>query len=406
VIPAVMPTYGRTNIAFQSGEGAWLQGADGRRYLDFGSGIAVCSLGHCHPRLVKALQDQAAQLWHVSNLYESPGQTALAEKLVQNSFADTVFFSNSGAEALEGALKIARRYQQMAVSQPDRYRVITVSQAFHGRTLATLAAGDSEKNCMGFAPLVEGFDTVPFGNLNALRAAITAETAAILVEPIQGEGGIRVADHDYLRGLRAAADEFGLLLIFDEVQTGMGRTGHLFAYEAAGIAPDIMALAKGLGSGFPVGAILASEKAASAMAPGSHGSTFGGNPLAMAVANTVLDIMLQDGFLAHVQEVSARLEAGLQKLVETYPAIFTEVRGVGLMRGLKCGPTHSDLIAKATENGLLTVPAADNVIRLLPPLVISAEEVDTAIAILLKTAADWAATSGQDTDADASVSHT
>jgi len=381
MITPVMPTYARSNLAFERGEGVYLFTTDGKRYLDFGSGIAVSALGHSHPKLVQALKDQAEKLWHTSNLYQIPGQVRLAERLVDNSFADTAFFCNSGAEALECAIKTARKFQSHN-GHPERYRIITAEGAFHGRTLATLAAGGQAKHLAGFGPAVDGFDQVSFGNLNELRAAITAETAGILVEPVQGESGIRPMGQDFLKGLRAAADEHGLMLIFDEVQTGMGRTGHLFAYQGSGVAPDIMALAKGLGGGFPIGACLATEKAASGMIAGSHGSTFGGNYLAAAAANAVLDVLLEKDFLKGVAQRGAYLIDKVAKLAKAYPKVIENARGEGLLVGLKCAVTNSDLVAKAVEKGLLTVPAGDNVVRLLPPLIVSEREIDEAVEIL------------------------
>lgn len=377
-IQAVMPTYARTDLVFEHGEGAWLVTDNGRRFLDFTSGIAVNALGHAHPHLVAALQEQAGKFWHCSNLYRIDGQERLAQRLVEASFADTVFFCNSGAEALECAIKTARRYHQ-AAGRPQKYRVITADNSFHGRTLATIAAGGQAKHLDGFGPAVDAFDHVPFGNLNEARVAVTDETAAILVEPVQGEGGIFVADDEYLKGLRAMADEFGLLLIFDEVQCGMGRTGSLFAYEHAGIAPDIMTLAKALGGGFPVGACLATAEAAEHMVPGTHGSTFGGNPLAMAAANAVLDVLFEDGFLDQVGGASERLVAGLEKLVAQHTAVFEGVRGRGLMIGLKCKVANGDLVAHLLEEDMLTVVAGDNVVRLLPPLNVADAEVDLAL---------------------------
>ncbi|CAA7621095.1 Acetylornithine aminotransferase [Magnetospirillum sp. LM-5] len=384
MIPVVMPTYARADIAFERGEGAWLWATDGRRYLDFGAGVAVNALGHCHPRLVKALTDQAAALWHCSNLYRVPGQERVAAKLVAKTFADTVFFCNSGAEANECAIKMARKHYHDA-GQPERNQIICATGAFHGRTLATVAAGGQEKHLKGFDPAMPGFVHVPFGNLNALRAAITGQTCAILVEPVQGEGGVVPGDPDYLRRLRTTADEFGLLLIFDEVQTGMGRTGRLFAHEHVGVAPDIMALAKGLGGGFPVGACLATEKAASGMTAGTHGSTFGGNPLAMAVAETVLDVMAEPGFLARVEAMGASLRAGLGRVCAKHPTVIETVRGLGLMLGLKARIPNTDLVAKLMANGLITIPAGDNVVRLLPPLIIGEAEIDEALSILDRT---------------------
>jgi acetylornithine/N-succinyldiaminopimelate aminotransferase len=389
-ISAVMPVFARTDILFERGEGAWLIAQDGRRMLDFAAGVAVNSLGHCHPHLVSALKAQADKLWHCSNLYRVSGQEKVAARLVAHSFADTAFFCNSGAEAMECALKIARRYHQ-AQGQKHKYRVITASGAFHGRTLATISAAGQEKHLDGFAPKVDGFDHVALGNLNEARVAVTEETAAVVVEPVQGEGGVRPCDPDYLRGLRAMADEFGLLLIFDEVQTGMGRTGKLFAYEWSDVIPDVMALAKGLGGGFPVGACLATERAAQYMTPGSHGSTFGGNPLAMAATDAVLDVMLEPGFLDGVNAVAAKLWARLETLIAKHPSVFELVRGKGLMIGLKCKRPNGEVAHRLFANGLLVVPAADNIIRLVPPLIIGDAEIDAAISILDTTAAELVA---------------
>ena len=385
MISPVMPTYARADIAFERGEGAYLYATDGQRYLDFASGIAVTALGHSHPHLVAAITEQAKKLWHTANLYQIPGQTRLAERLVAASFADSVFFCNSGAEAIECGLKMVRKYQD-DFGDPQRYRILCCRGAFHGRTLATIAAGGQEKHLAGFGPQVEGFDHVAYDNLNELRAAITGETAAVLVEPVQGEGGLRPASTDYLKGLRAVCDEFGLLLFLDEVQCGMGRTGKLFAHEWAGIDPDIVATAKGLGGGFPVGACLAKEKAARALTAGSHGSTFGGNPLAMAVANAVLDVMLAEGFFEHVQAMARLLRGGLDKLVKRRPDAFEEVRGAGLLLGLKSRIPNTDMIARLRAAGLLTVGAGDNVVRLLPPLIIAAAEIEEALAILDRVA--------------------
>jgi acetylornithine/N-succinyldiaminopimelate aminotransferase len=379
-----MPTYARADLAFERGEGPYLFATDGRRYLDFGAGVAVNALGHAHPRLVAALTAQAEKLWHCSNLYRVPGQERVAAKLIDNSFAETVFFCNSGAEAMEGVIKMMRKYHD-ATGQPDRDRVIVMEGAFHGRTLATLAAGGQEKHLKGFEPVVDGFDRVPFGNMNMLRQAIGPTTAGILLEPIQGEGGIRPAEIDFLRQTRAAADEFGLLLGFDEVQTGIGRTGKLFAHQWADIAPDIVGAAKGLGGGFPVGAVLATAKAAVGMVPGSHGSTFGGNPLAMAAAGTVLDVVLEDGFLDHVRSIGALLRAELDMLAAAHGAVIEAVRGAGLMLGLKCKPLNTKVVAALLGNGLLTVGAGDNVVRLLPPLIIDEPHVREAVAILDRT---------------------
>jgi len=384
VIPVVLPTYGRADVAFERGEGAYLWSTDGRRFLDFGAGVAVTNLGHCHPRLVAALQAQAAKLWHVSNHYTITGQEKAAATLVANTFADTVFFCNSGAEANECAIKMARRYQ-FARGQSQRGQIVCASGAFHGRTLGTIAAGGQEKYLEGFEPRLPGFVHVPFGNMNAMRDALSEHTAAILVEPVQGESGVIAADADYLRRLRAAADEFGALLVFDEVQTGMGRTGKLFAYEHAGIAPDIMTSAKGLGGGFPVGACLATEQAAAGMGAGTHGSTFGGNPLAMAVTQTVLETMLEAGFLDQVATNAARLRTGLEDLAVRFPMVIEEVRGLGMMIGLKCKTPNIALVTSLRANGLLVIPAGDNVVRLLPPLIIGETEIAEALAILERT---------------------
>ena len=381
MISAVMPTYGRYDLAFERGEGPYLFATDGRRFLDFAAGIAVNALGHSHPHVVKALTEQAKKLWHTSNLYRIPEQERLAQRLVENTFADTMFFCNSGAEAVECSIKVARKYHDES-GHPERYRVIGCQGAFHGRTLATLAAAGNEKYLKGFDPVVEGFDQVAFGNLIELRAAITPETAAIMVEPVQGEGGIRPAALDYLRQLRKVADEFGILLIFDEVQCGMGRTGKLFAHEWAGVTPDIMAVAKGIGNGFPVGACLATEAAAKGMTAGSHGSTFGGNPLAMAVANAVLDVVLADGFMERVDAVGRQLWRELQALVKRHPKVLIEVRGAGLIVGLRCQVTNTTLVDKARELGLLSVGAGDNVVRLVPPLIIDESHVKEAVGIL------------------------
>jgi acetylornithine/N-succinyldiaminopimelate aminotransferase len=390
VIPALMPTYARSALAFDRGEGPYLITAEGRKYLDFTSGIAVTALGHAHPHLVAALAEQARKLWHCSNLFQIPGQTRLAERLVAHSFADTVFFGNSGAEAVELALKMVRKYHD-ETGRPERYRVIACTGSFHGRTLATLAAAGNEKYLKGYDPPVEGFDHVAFNNLNELRVAVTDRTAAILVEPVQGEGGVRPAAPDYLRGLRQVADEFGLLLVFDEVQCGMGRTGRLFAHEWAGITPDILATAKGLGGGFPMGACLATERAATGMTAGSHGSTFGGNPLAMAVGNAVLDILLADGFLTEVERIGRVLLSRLADLVRQHPTLFAECRGQGLLLGLKCVVPNTEMVERLSRAGLLTVGAGDNVVRLVPPLIIGEAEIDEAVGILDKVASSWMA---------------
>jgi acetylornithine/N-succinyldiaminopimelate aminotransferase len=383
---SVMQTYGRYNVTFEKGEGAYLFDTAGRRYLDFGSGIAVNSVGHCHPHLVEALKRQAEIFWHCSNLYNIPDQQRLADRLTANCFAGAVFFNNSGNEAVEMMAKIARKYQ-FENGHPERYRVISIEGAFHGRSLAMLAAGKQEKHLNGFGPVVSGFDQVAFGNLNEMRAAIMPETAAIIFEPVQGEGGIRVMDVDYVKALRDLADEFGLLLMADEVQTGVGRTGKLFAHEWLGIKPDVMALAKGLGGGFPVGATLATTKVAAVMTPGTHGSTFGGNPLAMAVANAVLDVVLADGFMENVMKTGKSLYDAMSALTVKYPNLFTEARGIGMHLGLKCkdGVVNNEVVVKAMENGLLVVPAGDNVIRMIPPMTITEVHVNEAKLIMEKT---------------------
>jgi acetylornithine/N-succinyldiaminopimelate aminotransferase len=389
VMPALMPTYARCNVAFERGEGAYLFATDGRRYLDFACGIAVTGLGHAHPHLVAALAEQGRKLWHCSNIFQIPGQQRLAERLVSARFADTLFFCNSGAEAIEGGIKLVRKYHD-DTGHPERYRIICFHNGFHGRTLATIAAGGQEKHLKGFAPVVDGFDHVAYDNLNEVRNAITGETAAILVEPVQGEGGLRAAGPDFLKGLREVCDEFGLLLFLDEVQSGMGRTGKLFAHEWSGVRPDVLSTAKALGGGFPIGAVLATEKAAVGMTNGTHGSTFGGNPLAMAVANAVLDVMLAPGFLDEVAQKGVRLGRRLEKFVRAHAGVFSEVRGMGLLRGLKCadGLAAADVVAKLRDRGMLTVSAGDNVVRLLPPLIVEDRQLDEALAILEKAAAE------------------
>jgi len=370
-------TYPRAEITPERGEGAWIIAADGARYLDFMGGIAVNVLGHAHPHLVAALSAQAQKLWHVSNLFQIPGQVELGGRLVAATFADKVFFTNSGAEAVECAIKTARRYHA-AAGAPERFRLITFEGAFHGRTLATIAAGGQDKYLEGFGPRVEGFDQVPFADHEAVKAAIGPETAGILIEPVQGEGGIRTVPNQCLQGLRELCDEHGLLLVLDEIQSGIGRTGKLFAHEWAGITPDIMAIAKGIGGGFPLGACLASEAAAAGMTIGSHGSTFGGNPLAMAVGNAVLDIVLADGFLDHVAQTGLRLKQKLAAIADAHPDSIEDVRGVGLMLGLKCRVSNGDVITAARAEGLLLVAAGENVVRLLPPLIIGDEEITEA----------------------------
>ncbi|QAY95420.1 acetylornithine transaminase [Methylovirgula ligni] len=375
---SLLPTYARFNLAFERGEGAWLYATNGDKYLDFGAGIAVVSVGHCHPHLVKALKEQGEKLWHVSNLFEIPQAEKLGARLVAESFADLVFFTNSGTEAMEGAIKTARRYQFVS-GHPERYRIVTFQGAFHGRTLASVAAGGNPKYLEGFGPPLEGFDSVPFGDLAAVKTAITRETAAILIEPVQGEGGIRVATPDFLEALRALCDAHGLLLIFDEVQSGMGRTGKLFAYQHSRITPDIMGLAKGIGGGFPLGAFLTTRKVGACMTPGTHGTTYGGNPLATAVGNALLDVVLGEGFLAHVVKIGASLGQGLAELQRRYPDVIEEVRGTGLMYGLRVVGAVGAFVNTALEEKLITVPASDNVVRLLPPLTVN--EVEIALAL-------------------------
>jgi acetylornithine/N-succinyldiaminopimelate aminotransferase len=374
---AVLPTYARANLSFEKGQGASLYTIEGERYLDFGSGVAVTALGHAHPHLVAAVQEQAAKLWHSSNLFRIPGQERLAARLCAATFADKVFFCNSGAEAMEGAIKMARKYQSHN-GAPERYRIITFEGAFHGRTLATIAAGNQEKHLAGFGPKVDGFDQVPLGDLDATRAAIGPETAAILIEPIQGEGGMRQAGLPFLRALRALADETGILLVLDEVQTGMGRTGKLFAHEWAGIEPDIMGVAKGLGGGFPVGAVLATDEAAAGMTAGSHGSTFGGNPMAMAAGNAVLDVILAEGFLEEVRQKALLLKQQLAQIHDQNSDIIEEIRGEGLLIGLKCKVPSGKLNEALLAQHMLGIGAGDNVIRLLPPLIVSEAEIAEA----------------------------
>ena len=371
--------FARAPLHFVRGEGVRLFTDEGEEYLDFAAGIAVNSLGHSHPALVSALKDQAEKLWHVSNLYEVPGQFELGKKLCENSFADRVFFTNSGSESMECAFKTARRWHYDN-GAPERVNIITFEGAFHGRTLAAITAGGNPKYTEGFGPKIPGFVQVPFGDHDALKAAVDDQTAAILIEPIQGEGGIRSVPHQCLRGLRELCDEHGIFLIYDEVQCGIGRTGKLFAHQwVDGAEPDIMAIAKGIGGGFPVGACLATEKAASAMQPGTHGTTYGGNPLAMAVGNAVLDVMLEDGFMEHVLEASRYLKQRLAEIADSHPTVLEGVRGDGLMQGLKCKATNTDVMAAFRNENLLTVPAGDNVVRFVPPLTVTEDEIREAL---------------------------
>ena len=374
----LLPTYARADIAFERGDGVWLTATTGERYLDFGGGIAVASLGYSHPHLVKALTDQAQKLWHTSNLYAMPEGERLAQRLVDATFADTVFFTNSGAEAMECAIKMARKCQY-ASGHPERFRIITFEGAFHGRTLATIAAGGQAKYLEGFGPKVDGFDQVPFGDHAALEAAIGPHTAAILIEPLQGEGGIRSVPPQCLRGLRALCDAHGLLLVFDEIQTGVGRTGTFFAHEHSGITPDIMAIAKGIGGGFPLGACLATRAAAKGMTHGTHGTTYGGNPLAMACGNAVLDIVLAPGFLDRVAQAGLMLKQRLAELKDRHPAVIAEIRGEGLMMGIRTKVPNTDLVTAGRAEHVLTIGAGDNVVRLLPPLIVSDAEIREAV---------------------------
>ncbi|MBC7157841.1 MAG: aspartate aminotransferase family protein [Rhodobacteraceae bacterium] len=386
MIPSILPTYNRAPLAFVEGAGSWLTTEDGARYLDLGAGIAVNALGHAHPALVAALTEQAGRLWHVSNLYRIPAQQRLADALVAATFADTVFFTNSGTEAAELAIKMARRFWFDA-GDPERVEIVTFDGAFHGRSSGAIAAAGSEKMTRGFGPLLPGFTHLPWADHDAARAAITPRTAAVLVEPIQGEGGIRVLPDTCLRGLRERCDETGALLILDEVQCGMGRTGRLFAHEWAGVTPDIMMVAKGIGGGFPLGAVLATERAAAGMTAGTHGSTYGGNPLACAVGAAVMAIVADPGFLAEVNRKAALLRQKLEGLVAAHPQVFEEVRGQGLMLGLRCRVPPADVVAAGYAEHLLTVPAADNVVRLLPALNIPDADLSEAVARLDRAAA-------------------
>jgi|TARA_R100000789_G_scaffold15964_1_gene19401 acetylornithine/N-succinyldiaminopimelate aminotransferase len=390
MIPSVLPTYSRAPLSFVKGEGSWLIEQDGRRFLDLGAGIAVNALGHAHPALVAALTEQAGQLWHTSNLYEIPQQQELADRLVALSFADTVFFTNSGTEACELAVKMARKYFYDK-GQPDRTEIITFSGSFHGRSSAGIAAAGSEKMTKGFGPLLPGFKHIEFGDMEALGAAITDTTAAIMIEPVQGEGGIRPVPDADLKQMRALCETHGLLLIFDEVQCGVGRTGKMFAHEWAGVTPDIMMVAKGIGGGFPLGAVLATENAASGMTAGTHGSTYGGNPLGCAVGNAVVNIIGTDAFLEDVNRKAGLMRQKLEGLVASHPDVFESVRGSGLMLGLKCKATNSDVVSAGYRHEVITVPAADNVIRLLPPLNITDEDIAEAVSRLDQAASSLAA---------------
>jgi len=381
MIPSILPTYNRAPLSFVKGEGAWLIEADGRRFLDLGAGIAVNAMGHAHPALVAALTEQAGKLWHTSNLYQIPAQQELADRLVEATFADTVFFTNSGTESCELAVKMARKFFYDA-GEPERTDIIAFGGSFHGRSSAGIAAAGSEKMTKGFGPLLPGFKHVPWGDHDALHAAIDDNTAAILIEPVQGEGGIRPLPDQCLKGLRDLCDEKGILLILDEVQCGVGRTGRLFAHEWAGVAPDIMMVAKGIGGGFPLGAVLATERAASGMGAGTHGSTYGGNPLGCAVGCAVMEHVATPEFLAEVNRKSGLMRQRLEGLVAAHPDVFTGVRGLGLMLGLECKITNTDVVKAGYDALVATVPAADNVIRLLPPLTISDDEIAEAVTRL------------------------
>ena len=375
----LLPTYSRVDLAFERGEGAWLITAEGKRYLDFTSGVAVNALGHAHPRMVAAITAQAQKLWHTSNLYRIPEGEKLSERLCGLSFADFVFFQNSGTEAIECAIKMSRKYQ-FASGKPERNRIVTFEGAFHGRTLAALAATGNKKYLEGFGPAMPGFDQVAFNDLDAVKKAVTAETAAIIIEPVMGEGGVRVVPHNFLRALRKLCDDNGLLLIFDEVQTGIGRTGDLFAYQHTGVEPDIMALAKALGGGFPIGACLATTEAAKGMTAGTHGSTFGGNQLAMAAANAVLDVVTGKGFLEKVRQNGLLMKQRLAELKDRHSSVISEVRGEGLLIGLRMVPPAAEMVDELRNEEMITVAAGDNVVRLLPPLIIGEAEISEAIA--------------------------
>jgi acetylornithine/N-succinyldiaminopimelate aminotransferase len=384
-MPALMPVYARADVYFERGEGCYLFDDKGERYLDFVGGIAVTGLGHVHPAIVKALKDQAEKLWIISNVFKTHDAERLAQRLVDLTFADTAFFQNSGVEAWECGIKVIRKYFS-TIGQPQRYRVISFQGCFHGRTLAAIAASKAEKMVKGFGPMTEGFDVVAWNNLNEVRNAITKETAAILIEPVIGEGGMKVADAEFLRALRTTCDEFGLLLYFDEIQCGMGRTGKLFAHEWSGVAPDVMCIAKALGNGFPIGACLATAKAAQGMGAGTHGSTYGGNPLATAVGNAVLDVMTAPGFLDQAHRKGEYLWKKLGELQKKHPKIFTEHRGKGLMQGLVCSGLNTDMVKALLKEKLLCLAAGENVVRFLPPLIVSEAQIDDAAAIIDRVA--------------------
>jgi len=384
MIPTVLPTYNRAPLAFEKGEGSWLVATDGTRYLDLGAGIAVNALGHANPDLIAALTEQAAKVWHVSNLYQIPEQQRLADLLVDNTFADTVFFTNSGTEAAELAIKMARKYWYE--KGEERTEILTFDGSFHGRSTGAIAAAASEKMVKGFGPLMPGFRSLPWADMAALKAAIGPQTCAVMVEPVQGEGGIRPLSDADLKLIRALCDETGALLIFDEVQCGMGRTGKLFAHEWAGVTPDIMMVAKGIGGGFPLGAVLATEKAAAGMVAGTHGSTYGGNPLACAVGAKVMEIIATPAFLSEVNRKAALFRQKLEALVAAHPDVFESVRGQGLILGLKCKIAPTDFVKAGYGEHVLTVPAADNVVRLLPPLTLTDDDIAEAATRLDRAA--------------------
>lgn len=384
---SVLLAYRRSNITITRGEGVYLYAPDGTRYLDFAAGIAVNSLGHCHPHVTTALKQQADTLWHCSNMYQMPGLERLAERLCAASFADKVFFANSGSEAVECGLKMVRRYQDY-IGKPERYRVITMTGGFHGRTLACIAAGGNDIARKGYEPLMEGFDRAEFNNLAAVEAAITPETAAILMEPVQGEGGLRTATPEFMIGLRRLCDQHGLLLFIDEVQCGMGRTGSLFTHDQMGVKPDIVSAAKGIGTGFPLAACLMTDAVAACMTPGAHGSTYGANPLAMAVGNAVLDVMLAPGFFEHVTHIGNYLKSGLEQLLADFPGCFTEVRGKGLILGIRARNSAADMVAALREQKLLTSTAEDNMVRITPPLIIEKSHADEALATIRRLCKD------------------
>ena len=390
----LLPTYSRVDLAFERGEGAWLITAEGKRYLDFTSGVAVNALGHAHPHMVAAITAQAAKLWHTSNLFRVGNGEKLAQRLVENSFADTMFFCNSGAEAIEGGIKLIRKYQYMN-GQPKRYKIICFQAAFHGRLLNALAATGNEKYLEGFGPPAPGYRHAPLNNTNVVRDMIDDETAGILVEPIQGEGGIRATTTQFLKDLRGICDEFGLLLFYDEIHTGFGRTGKLWGYDWSGVKPDVAAIAKGMGGGFPIGAFMATEKAAVGMVPGTHGSTYGGNPLATGVANAVLDVLLAPGFIEDVREKGEYLKGKLEELCQKHPTVFVEQRGMGFLQGLQCAPSvpAGDMVNKLQSLGLLVPPAGENVIRIFPALIADKAALDEGIAILGQAAESFEAAS-------------